>query len=294
MADKFAQVGARIEVVLEELASAGDPSVVEKAEDLVSLLVDLYGGGLARILEMIAEEGEAGQTLLHRLAQDELVQALLIVHGLHPVDLDERIHDALESVRPYLGSHSGGVENLGVDGAGVLHLRLEGNCEGCPSSRVTVQSAIEDAVRKAAPEILTIDVAGVVKEEPRAGNLLQIGGLGGDSASTPETPRPEWASVDRPPLSPGQVRSMDVEGLSILICSLEDDLYAYRNSCASCGALLDESRLEDERLTCAACGQSYNVRLAGRSIQSESLHLQPLPLLQQNGSLRIAMSSLPR
>jgi Fe-S cluster biogenesis protein NfuA/nitrite reductase/ring-hydroxylating ferredoxin subunit len=294
MADKFAQVGARIEAVLDELASGGDPSVSERAEELVSLLVELYGGGLERILETIADEGQAGEAILRRLSQDELVQALLLVHGLHPIDRDQRINDALESVRPYMGSHSGGVENLGVDDDDVLHLRLEGNCEGCPSSRVTVQSAIEDAVRKAAPELAGLDVQGVVEEPRTPGNLLQIGGLHGQDPSPPMARRDEWASVTRPELVPGQLRSLDVEGLPVLLCSLEDDIYAYRNSCAACGALLDEGRLEDEALTCPACGESYNVRLAGRSLRGESVHLQPLPLLQQNGSLRIAMSAVAR
>jgi Fe-S cluster biogenesis protein NfuA/nitrite reductase/ring-hydroxylating ferredoxin subunit len=294
MADKFAQVGARIEGVLDELASRGDPSVFEKAEELISLLVELYGGGLERILEIIGGQGEAGDAILRRLSQDELVQALLLVHGLHPVDLEERIDDALESVRPYMGSHSGGVENLGVDEEGVLHLRLEGNCEGCPSSRVTVRSAIEDAVGRAAPELAGLDVQGVVEEQPRPdGNLLQIGGLRGQEGPS-GPPRDEWASVTRPELAPGQLRSLQVDGLPVLLCSLEDNLYAYRNACASCGALLDGARLEDEALTCTSCGHSYNVRLAGRSVRGESLHLQPLPLLQQNGSLRIAMSAVPR
>jgi Fe-S cluster biogenesis protein NfuA/nitrite reductase/ring-hydroxylating ferredoxin subunit len=295
MADKLAQVGARIEAVLDELSSTGDPPVAEKAEELVTLMVELYGGGLERILELIAAEGEAGSEMLRRLAKDELVEALLIVHGLHPVDLGERIDEALESVRPYMGSHSGGVENLGVDDDGVLHLRLEGNCEGCPSSRVTVQSAIEDAIRKAAPELAGLDVQGVVEDQPRAGgNLLQIGGLGGQAAASADAPRDEWASVDRPQIAPGELQSLDVEGLSVLLCSLEDNLYAYRNKCASCGSLLDGGRLDEERLTCAACGQAFNIRLAGRSVEGASLHLQPLPLLQQNGSLRIAMSSVPR
>jgi Fe-S cluster biogenesis protein NfuA/nitrite reductase/ring-hydroxylating ferredoxin subunit len=298
MADKLAEVGARIEVVLDELASTADPSINEKAEELVTLLVELYGGGLERILELIAAGGQPGQAILHRLTEDELVQALLIVHGLHPVPLHDRVHEALESVRPYLGSHSGGVENLGLDDDGVLHLRLEGNCEGCPSSRVTVKLAIEDAVRKAAPEIAGIDVQGVVEEQPApAGNLLQIGGFGTGTSMPSEAKatqaiREEWATVDRPLMSPGELQALDVDGLSILICSLEDSLYAYRNSCASCGKGLDDGRLEDEQLTCVGCGQSFDVRLAGRSTQRVDLYLQPLPLLQQNGSLRIAMSSL--
>jgi Fe-S cluster biogenesis protein NfuA/nitrite reductase/ring-hydroxylating ferredoxin subunit len=298
MADKLAQVGARIEVVLDELASSADPSINEKAEELVSLLVELYGGGLERILELIAAGGQPGQAILHRLTEDDLVQALLVVHGLHPVPLDDRVHDALESVRPYLGSHSGGVENLGLDDDGVLHLRLEGNCEGCPSSRVTVKLAIEDAIRKAAPEIAGIDVLGVVEEQPApAGTLLQIGGFGPGASMPPgaqptQATREEWATVDRPPISAGDLQALDVEGLSILICSVKDSLYAYRNSCASCGRALDGGRLEDERLTCVGCGQSFNVRLAGRSTERVDLYLQPLPLLQQNDSLRIAMSSM--
>ncbi len=47
---------------------------------------------------------------------------------------------ALDSVRPYLGSHGGDVELLGVDeDAGAVHLRLLGSCDGCPSSAVTLQ-----------------------------------------------------------------------------------------------------------------------------------------------------------
>ena len=84
MADELTQVGARIEVVLDELSSTGDPSVAEKAEELVSLLVELYGGGLERILQTIADDGDAGDAILRRLSMDELVQALLIVHGHHP------------------------------------------------------------------------------------------------------------------------------------------------------------------------------------------------------------------
>jgi Fe-S cluster biogenesis protein NfuA/nitrite reductase/ring-hydroxylating ferredoxin subunit len=292
MADKLAQIGARIEVVLDELATTGDTSVTDKAEELVTLLVELYGGGLERILELIRAEGDASEATLRRLAQDELVQALLVVHGLHPVPLDERIHDALESVRPYMGSHSGGVENLGVDDTGVLHLRLEGNCEGCPSSRVTVKLAIEDAVSKAAPEIERIDVEGVVEEEQPspAGNLLQIGGFGPPAAPGRAPGSEQWASVDRPEIGAGQVAVLDVEGLSVLICSLDGTLYAYCNSCASCGAPLTDGELEEERLTCAACRRTYDIRLAGRSVDHDGSHLQPLPLLQQNGSFRIALS----
>ena len=90
----------------------------------------------------LAEEGEPGRAIIDRLTADPLVEGLLLLHGLHPLDADARIQRALDQVRPYLGSHAGGVQYLGVTD-GVARLRLEGSCHGCPSSTVTVRLAIE-------------------------------------------------------------------------------------------------------------------------------------------------------
>ena len=84
---------------------------------------------------------------------DDLVASLLLVHGLHPHDVERRIEDALDSVRPYLGSHGGDVKLLGVDDD-VVRLQFAGSCKSCPSSAVTLELAVEDAVRAAAPEIV--------------------------------------------------------------------------------------------------------------------------------------------
>ena len=88
---------------------------------------------------------------------DDLVASLLLVHGLHPHDVDRRIEDALDSVRPYLGSHGGDVKLLGVVDD-VVRLEFAGSCKSCPSSAVTLELTVEDAVRAAAPEIATIEV----------------------------------------------------------------------------------------------------------------------------------------
>jgi hypothetical protein len=51
------------------------------------------------------------------------------------------------------------VELLGVDeDAGAVQLRLVGNCDGCPSSAVTLRAAVETAIREAAPEMVRLDV----------------------------------------------------------------------------------------------------------------------------------------
>ena len=123
------QSGDRIEEILGSLRSAG-PAAAAAAEELVSLLVGLYGDGLGRIVAGLGDAGQGG--LLARLAEDPLVESLLLLHDLHPLDAGTRIQRALDRVRPHLGSHAVGVEYLGVTD-GVAHLRLEGNSHGCPS-----------------------------------------------------------------------------------------------------------------------------------------------------------------
>src|SRR5262249_8153289 len=135
----------------------------ERAQQLVREVVGLYGAGLERIMQL------GDPDLTERLATDDLVASLLLVHGLHPHDVHRRVSDALDRVRPYLGSHGGDVDLLeitdGPDGAGVL-LAFQGSCKSCPSSAVTLELAVEDAVRAAAPEISTIEV---VAAQPTSG-----------------------------------------------------------------------------------------------------------------------------
>ncbi len=138
-------------------------------EEVVRLVTDLYGAGLERTLDLADEalgDSPAGSDLFDRLFHDDLVASLLIVHGLHPDELGRRVEQALDGVRPYLASHGGGVELLGVDEEpGTVRLRLLGSCDGCPSSSATLRDAVENAIHEAAPEIVTIDTEGGVEAD---------------------------------------------------------------------------------------------------------------------------------
>ena len=147
----------RVEALLDEVEGF-PPAQREVATELVQALLDMYGEGLAKIVA-------AGSVPV----EDELVAHLLLLHGLHPIPVEERVMGALDSVRPYLAAHGGGVELLGVD-EGVVRLRLEGACHGCPSSSLTLRAAVEEAVIKAAPDVERIDAEGAVE----APALLQI------------------------------------------------------------------------------------------------------------------------
>src|SRR6202007_398955 len=105
------------------------------------------------------------------LAADPLIAGLLILHDLHPVPVRDRVLAALDKVRPYLGSHRGGVEFLGI-ADDVVQLRLQGSCDGCASSTLTVKTAIEQAIADSAPEIAGVEVEGMVPEVAPNGRAL--------------------------------------------------------------------------------------------------------------------------
>jgi Fe-S cluster biogenesis protein NfuA len=135
----------------------------------------MYGAGWEHAVTVLRGAGPTGTALLDELAADDLVSALLALHGLHPRSVEERVNSALDQVRPYLGSHAGGVTLLGIDDDGVVRLRLEGSCDGCPSSLQTVRAAVEGAVADAAPEVTGVEVEGLVAEPaPASPGLLQI------------------------------------------------------------------------------------------------------------------------
>jgi Fe-S cluster biogenesis protein NfuA len=114
---------------------------------------------------VLQEALQPGRALLDACARDEVVGGLLLLHGLHPLDVETRVRQALEQVRPYLRSHGGNVELLGVDG-GVVRLRLEGSCHSCPSSSATMQQTVEEAIYGKAPEVTAVEVEGMAEAAP--------------------------------------------------------------------------------------------------------------------------------
>jgi Fe-S cluster biogenesis protein NfuA/nitrite reductase/ring-hydroxylating ferredoxin subunit len=283
-------VSARVEELLGALNSGSFGGAGPAAEELVRLLVGLYGDGLAQIVAVLTAQGPDGEAMLAKLADDPLVESLLLLHGLHPLDVDARIQRALDRVRPYLGSHAGGVEYLGVTD-GVARLRLEGSCHGCPSSTVTVQLAITGAVQDAAPEVSEVVVEGMTAApEPK---LLQIGRRPGEPAHDPGQSQGGNAVgwVLLPDIGPPSSRpvSASADGIAVLVCAVRGTLYAYRDSCAGCGSSMAEGNLDREILTCPGCGRRYDVRLAGQSLDEDAMHLDPLPLLADSQGVRVAV-----
>ena len=151
----------RVQDLLGSLDEIADPVAQSRVQELVGAVLELYGAGLERILGVIADAGEGARHIRNELLDDGIVASLLLIHGLYPVPLEERIAEAVESVRPFLASHGGGVEILSVED-GVARLRLQGSCNGCPASASTLEHALKEAIDEAAPDLLALEVEGAV------------------------------------------------------------------------------------------------------------------------------------
>jgi Fe-S cluster biogenesis protein NfuA/nitrite reductase/ring-hydroxylating ferredoxin subunit len=291
-----ASCGERIELLLEASAAAG-PVSRERAEELVRLVVELYGAGLERVMELAYDTGALSDELLEALAGDQLVSSLLLVHGLHPYGVVERVERALDDVRPYLGSHGGDVRLLDVTDDGVVRLEMLGSCDGCASSSVTLELAVDGAIRAAAPEIIAIDVEAGSAEKASSGSVIGIDQLTSRIRAGETHPAVSWtsaATLDE--LAVGGLLRTTVGDLAVLLCRLPSGVYAYRDSCAGCGANFEGAGLQrapsapgSAVLTCRGCGAHFDIRRAGADVEDAARHLDPVPLLERDGVVELAL-----
>src|SRR5262245_2632819 len=92
----------RLDSLIQQVEGFADPSARARTRELVQAILDLHAAGLERMFAHLAAAGGTGQALLEELADDEGVAHLLLLYGLHPADIETRVRQALDSVRPYL------------------------------------------------------------------------------------------------------------------------------------------------------------------------------------------------
>jgi Fe-S cluster biogenesis protein NfuA len=148
-----------IERLLGKIESTADPSLRTSVRELVQLVMDLHGAALERILELIRAAGAGGESTIEKLGRDDLVASLLVLHGLHPMDVETRVTEALDKARSRLRAHNGEVELLSIqDGAVRLHLHANGH--GCGSTAQALKEMVEEAVYQTAPDITALVIEG--------------------------------------------------------------------------------------------------------------------------------------
>lgn len=286
----------RVERLSGQLEELQDARARELAEELVGAVVAMYGDGLRRIIAAIESSREAGAAILDELAQDGAVSSLLLIHDLYPVPLSERVIEALDTVRPYMESHGGNVELLGIDD-GVAKLAMQGSCNGCAASRATLELAIKQALEEHAPDLAGLVVEGISDPGPNGHGLPMAGSpVGLPVAHSGSVPLPlaeqspaRWVPVE--PAAgpdPGALLSLAVDGAQLMLANIDGSLLAYRDACAACGESLREGELVGRMLRCPSCGVEFDLPDAGRAAGGEPLQLTPVPLLA-SGGIRVAV-----
>lgn len=290
------QLLPRIQELQDELDSLADETVRELADELVSSVVQMYGAGLERIVAGLQAAGEEGARIAASLPDDPLVGALLLIHDLHPVPLEQRVRQALDSVSPYMESHGGSVELLSLqDGIARIHLR--GSCSDCAASSVTLELAIKQALEEAAPDLEGLDVVGMAPQAvPPTGTALPMATNTGIELpmmqSVPAPAAPSWFELDPAPApAEGALAAVSVAGRDLIVANVEGTLLAYADTCAACGGALHAGTMAQGALTCPGCDRSFFLPRAGRSLDDDGLQLEPVPLLRDGGRVRVALAA---
>lgn len=172
----------RIGGLVQEIEAIADPAVRAATNDLVQSLMDLHGAALEKALEIVAETGEPGMSIIDRLGRDSLVSSVLILYGLHPQDFESRVVKAVERVRSHLRKQGCEVELIGVND-GAIRLRVETGSHTCGSTAKTVQATLEGAMYDAAPDLTSLVIEGL-EEKPASGFVALDELMGGVSGSS--------------------------------------------------------------------------------------------------------------
>lgn len=175
----FRQDIQRIGGLVQEIESIADPAIRAATKDLLQSLMDLHGAALEKTLEIVAEAGETGMSIIDRLGRDSLVSSVLILYGLHPEDLENRVVKAVDRVRQQLRKQGCEVELLGMND-GAIRLRVEAGSHTCGSTAKTVQATLEAAMYDAAPDLTSLVIEGL--DEKLASGFVALDKLMGGAA----------------------------------------------------------------------------------------------------------------
>ena len=205
--------------------------------------------------------------------------SLLLIHDLYPVGLEERVIEALDTVRPYMESHGGNVELVGDRGrrreagdAGQLQ-RLR----GVPRH---ARAGDQAGARRARSRSRRAGGSRGLREPAIGGHgfeLLIVHSAWQREPPMPDEAPPRWvaARARRRGSVPGELRALDVDGAALLLANVDGTLLAYRDGCASCGGPLQAGELDGRMLRCPGCAVEFDLPRAGRAAACRATATDP-------------------
>lgn len=79
--------------------------------------------------------------------------------------LTDRIEVALDSIRPYLEADGGNVKILKISEDNKVYLELLGSCGNCPMSTMTLKAGVEEAIKRAVPEVTAVEAVNITSPD---------------------------------------------------------------------------------------------------------------------------------
>lgn len=275
------ELAKRVDDAVVALAGL-DPKARAVAEELKDALEAVHRAGLTTMVRRMRAD-DAARAVLFELVDDPVVHLLLSLHGIIRPDPLTHAGRVLESVRPQLQSHGGDVALVRVED-GTAYVRLEGSCNGCSMSSVTLRNLVEEALVQGVPAISAVEV---LPSEPSP-TLIPIEALRIGPAAT----RDGWAMAGAAAgLVDGEVtvRSLTADSgecAEVIVVSVDHRLSAYRNECAHQAMPLDNAILDVKSgtLTCPWHGFCYDAS-SGECLSAPGAQLEQLPLRVDNGDV---------
>lgn len=251
--------------------------------ELDALVGRLEADGDQRALLLLQLVDAIHRPALERIAAGDLehpaARALLQMYDLELPDDEILVEEALDQVRPYVNSHGGRIELVGVDD-GVVRVRLSGSCVGCAASAMTLRRGVEQALREHFPGFREV----VAEEDGAAApapQLLQIENLR----------RPEFRAAGRvEDLAPGRLRAVEVDDVAVLLANVDGEVYAFRDGCPVDGMSLGGGRLAETVIVCPWHNCAYDARTGKRADGEPGEGLAPVPIAVRSGELQVAVN----
>ena len=178
----------RVGDLVREVEEIAEPKARAAARELVQTVTQVHGAALERILERIFQTGDRGQQVIDELGTDPLVSNVLVLHGLHPDDLQTRVHKALRRIAPDLLSHGVEAALIGVDD-GAIRLSATVDAHACASTSATARKTLEDTIYEAAPDLASLTIEGL-ETKPSSSFIALDKLLGSEALVTTSTARP--------------------------------------------------------------------------------------------------------
>lgn len=231
----------------------------------------LHKEAISRLIKAVKQVPEA-MIALKAVVGDEVVYAVLRHLEIIKPSLHERVEQALESVRPYLGTHGGNVELVEITPPETVTIRLLGACDGCPASGLTLSEGVEKAIKEYCPEITTIKKArgGMTAKPVDTSNGVPVHFVSPFANSKDEGW--EYAALfDEVPES--NIMVVTVAGNEVLLSRFDDKVTCYQNACAHLGMPLDMGEIRDGILTCPHHAFEYSLQ-SGECLTAPEVQLQ--------------------